>query len=160
MTAITVLEGRGDILRLRMLSSRDGVEEALEAAREFIEPARSRKSPNLEVVLRELLINAAGHGNRWNPERRVSIALQRVGAREVRVEVEDEGEGFEHEVLAEGAAGESQRFGRCGYVLIHRLVDRLEFNERGNRVIVHVTLREDASGTDEQGDTHRGFMSR
>lgn len=54
----------------------------------------------VDLAVREAVANAIKHGNRKDPEKRVSVELARV-AEEVIVQVEDQGDGFEPERLAD-----------------------------------------------------------
>jgi serine/threonine-protein kinase RsbW len=81
-----------------------------------------------------VLANAIAYGNNHDPAKmvRVEIALGREG---VRIEVADEGAGFDPARVPDPTAPEflDREDGRGLYVLRH-LVDEVAFNEQGNTV--------------------------
>jgi serine/threonine-protein kinase RsbW len=89
---------------------------------------------NLRTALAEVLANAIAYGNHHDHTKvvRVEIAL---GREWVRIEVADEGMGFDPAGVPDPTAPEflDREDGRGLYVLRH-LVDHVEFNEQGNSV--------------------------
>jgi serine/threonine-protein kinase RsbW len=89
---------------------------------------------NFRVALCESLSNAMIYGNQEDPGRVVRVRA-RVDAGAIRVEVTDEGHGFDPNGVpdpTQPAALESAR-GR-GLFLLRNLADEVSFNERGNSV--------------------------
>jgi len=86
----------------------------------------------LRLALDEALINAYKHGNRTDPNRKVYIRYE-INPDSVEVEIEDEGEGFMVESLADPRQGDfiHKTSGR-GIFLIRSFMSFLEFNPRGN----------------------------
>ncbi|PWT94196.1 MAG: hypothetical protein C5B55_03050 [Blastocatellia bacterium] len=92
------------------------------------------KSQALGIALQEALVNAIKHGNRNNPEKRVRITAE-LSSEEAKFVVEDEGEGFEkdHPPNPLNPANLYKPSGR-GVLLIKSIMDKAEYNHRGNIV--------------------------
>jgi anti-sigma regulatory factor (Ser/Thr protein kinase) len=90
---------------------------------------------NLAVAVAEALSNAAVHGNALRPHSRVRIALHVFPRKRAEVEVKDSGQGFDFGELADPT--DPSRIlvpGGRGVFLMRRLVDRVEFADKGSRV--------------------------
>jgi len=96
------------------------------------------------VVLQELLKNAVVHGNLRFRASMVGVTVEYLGERHFRMQVEDQGNGFDAAALDMSLPGNPRTIPRRGYVLINSLSDRLEFNDRGNCVTAYVTLPQPA----------------
>ncbi|GIW72968.1 MAG: hypothetical protein KatS3mg102_2510 [Planctomycetota bacterium] len=103
-----------------------------------------RGAVGLAAAFREAIANAAQHGNRDEPARRIRVlfALSRA---QVAITVTDEGAGFDHRAaLARGHARDpvavarerhaQGRRGGLGLLLMQRCADAVLYNERGNEV--------------------------
>lgn len=90
----------------------------------------------VRLALEEALVNAIKHGNRHDPEKSVRIEC-RVGPERVYVEIEDQGPGFDPEDVPDPTALENleKPCGR-GIMLMRAFMNRIEYNETGNRVIL------------------------
>jgi serine/threonine-protein kinase RsbW len=88
----------------------------------------------VRLALEEALVNAVKHGNRHDPTKCVWASWQ-VGSRRVKIEIEDEGEGFDPRAVPDPCAPENldRSCGR-GVFLMRHYMDRVRFNRRGNRV--------------------------
>jgi anti-sigma regulatory factor (Ser/Thr protein kinase) len=86
------------------------------------------------TVVAEAVANAMLYGNAGDPARRVTIEVE-VGPDWLVIAVSDEGDGFNHQVVPLPFGEESLEATRGrGLFMIHRLADRVEFNERGNTI--------------------------
>ena len=98
----------------------------------------SRLRFRLQIVLAEAIANAILRGNREHRDKAVDVRALLL-ADEVRIEIADEGDGFDPErvpePLAEGVSGTGGR----GLFLMRHLADSVVFNDRGNSVCI--TLR-------------------
>ena len=112
----------------------------------FKKYAPSSDRLSCSIVLRELLDNAVEHGNRGIETRIVTGSLTYLGEGTFRIIVEDEGEGFDCAGLDVTVPEDPRRVKSRGYVLIHALADRLEFNEKGNRVTAYVSATSPRNG--------------
>jgi serine/threonine-protein kinase RsbW len=106
---------------------------------------------NFRVGLTEALANAMLYGNCRDPGKRVRIEAQ-VSAGVLTVRVTDEGRGFNPEMVSDPTLPRNRvRAGGRGIFLIKKLMDRVEFNERGNSITMVLftdsndTARESAS---------------
>ena len=130
-------EGAATLVTLRLPSDIACVEEAVElvvrhclAGHETTRKTRFR----LQVVLSEALSNAIVRGNREDRRKWVDVRAE-LGADVIRLEVTDEGPGFDPHAVPEPIRPEQidEANGR-GLYLIRKLVDAVEFNERGNSI--------------------------
>jgi serine/threonine-protein kinase RsbW len=89
---------------------------------------------NFRVSLTEALANAMLYGNCRDPRKRVRIEAH-IEAGAVRVQVTDEGRGFDPRVLPDPTLPSNRlRTGGRGIYLIRKLMDQVEFNDRGNSI--------------------------
>jgi len=128
-------------LELALSSARRQIEPAIRRALEFIRdfgPAQSAEQTEcMAAALREVVLNAALHGNRETLESliRIEIAADRA-ARTIDVRVTDEGAGFNLEqLLAEEREASPLRAGGRGLLTAHSFTDRFEIS--GNGVHLH-----------------------
>jgi len=88
------------------------------------------------LALEEAVVNAMKHGNGMDPGKRVTIGC-RVDSDCARFEIEDEGTGFCPDSVPDPTADENldKPSGR-GIMLMRAFMNVVEFNERGNRVVM------------------------
>lgn len=89
---------------------------------------------DLMVSLTEAVSNAIIHGNQKDASKYVRIEVSNSPS-QFRVVVEDEGNGFDHDMLPDPTS--SEKIGCCGgrgVFLIRQLCDTLEFKKNGRRV--------------------------
>jgi sigma-B regulation protein RsbU (phosphoserine phosphatase) len=99
---------------------------------------------NLRIAVSEGLSNAILSGNQGDRSKRVRV-WARVNAWAVKVQVTDEGPGFDpQEIPDPTASGALEASGGRGVFLLKRLADDLTFNETGNALTF--TLRSDWEG--------------
>jgi serine/threonine-protein kinase RsbW len=89
---------------------------------------------NLRVGLTEALANAMLYGNGQDPKKRVFVAA-RFSREYISIRVTDEGRGFDPASIPDPTLPDriSRSCGR-GIFLIRRLMDHVEYNERGNSI--------------------------
>ncbi len=89
---------------------------------------------DIRLCVEETVRNAIEHGNLKDKRSRVIINYRISGDR-FTIEVEDEGAGFDHKALPDPTYGDNlmKNSGR-GVYLVRRLMDKVEFNEKGNKV--------------------------
>ncbi|HJP56466.1 MAG TPA: ATP-binding protein [Gemmatimonadales bacterium] len=93
----------------------------------------------LQVALSEALANAILRGNREDATKRAAVRVE-LAADVIRVHVTDEGSGFDPRAVPEPLGPDGiQGAGGRGLFLIRKLVDAVEFNDRGNSICM--TLR-------------------
>lgn len=86
------------------------------------------------VCVSEAVVNSIKHGNKNDENKTVSIGID-CDLKEINVLIEDEGDGFDIKkvkdpTLMENIKNESGR----GIFIIKNLSDKLEYNEKGNRI--------------------------
>ncbi|UCC82752.1 MAG: SpoIIE family protein phosphatase [Gemmatimonadota bacterium] len=100
-----------------------------------------RKLVSLRIALSEALSNAIQYGNRGDRSKLVRLRAS-VNAWTCRVQVTDEGPGFDHSRLPDPTSTEAiESSGGRGLFLLTQLADDVAFNETGNSVTV--TLNSD-----------------
>jgi serine/threonine-protein kinase RsbW len=98
----------------------------------------ARLELNFRVAVTEVLANAILYGNRRDPRKRVRIEVFLDAAR-VRVRVTDEGPGFDPGTVPDPTLPVNlERPGGRGIFLVRRLMDRVEYNARGNAVLLEL----------------------
>lgn len=128
-------------LRVELDSEPRYVERAIREVMFFFEKRGGKSSLEINIIVRELLRNAIEHGNLNIASRRVSFTFELVDHPSCRITVEDEGDGFPNP-LADLPADPRRKQSR-GLALTHKLAERLEFNERGNKVSALVRMEDD-----------------
>ena len=90
----------------------------------------------VRLALDEALVNAIKHGNRMDAQKSVRIVCQ-ISNEKVRIEIEDEGSGFDWNHLPDPTDLENleKPCGR-GVMLMRAFVNVVEYNEQGNKVIL------------------------
>src|SRR5215470_16138519 len=68
----------------------------------------NRGNFEIELALREALVNAIVHGNGEDPYKRVYVKCRCTTDGEVTITVEDEGDGFEHDEIPDPTSPENQ----------------------------------------------------
>ncbi|MCI0433399.1 MAG: SpoIIE family protein phosphatase [Gemmatimonadetes bacterium] len=91
---------------------------------------------NLRVGLTEAIANAMLYGNAGDPAKRVRIEV-RFDGMDVRILVTDQGEGFDPAAVPDPTLPDNlTRPNGRGIFLIRKLMDHVEFNERGNSILM------------------------
>jgi serine/threonine-protein kinase RsbW len=127
----------GTLVTLRLPSEVECIEEAVELVTRHCLAGldASRKTRfRLQVVLSEALSNAIVRGNREDRDKWVHVRAE-LDRDAIRLHVTDEGPGFDPAAVPEPIQPEQldEANGR-GLYLIRKLVDAVEFNERGNSI--------------------------
>ena len=94
---------------------------------------------NLRVSVSEALANAVLYGNENDPEKTVRVEVH-IAPGCVEILVADEGDGFDPDAVPDPTRPENrQATGGRGLFLIRELMDRADYNERGNVVRMVLT---------------------
>jgi anti-sigma regulatory factor (Ser/Thr protein kinase) len=130
--------------RFLMPSTRAAVGPAVERILKAV--SRVRLDPDrhddLAVALTEALSNAAIHGNGLRPERRVRIGVTAIPGRKAVIDIKDSGQGFDPDKVADPTDPvRLLQAGGRGLYLMQRLMDRVEFLDRGSRVRLTIYRR-------------------
>ena len=119
------------------------VDDILKKTEKFVDRINTKNRSSVMIVLRELLLNALIHGNKNVAERHIKCRIEKLEKARLRIEVEDEGNGFDYQNLDMRLPENPRHLKRRGYILINALSDRIEFNSRGNCITVYVTLNQE-----------------
>ena len=105
---------------------------------------------DIRLSLEEALINAIKYGNRFDERLSVDIDFLH-NDNKVTITVEDKGGGFDYNGIPDPTKEDNllKSKGR-GIFLIRHLMDNVEYNEKGNRIIMTKYLRK------ENSPTHKG----
>lgn len=92
------------------------------------------------LTLSEAVTNAIVHGNKEDPQKKVFVSAE-YDARMLKIEVEDEGEGFNPDKLPNPLKKENllDQGGR-GVYLIKQYSDKVEYSNGGRKVTMHFQL--------------------
>ena len=114
----------------------------------FISKFREDDETNsdIELAVREALVNAIVHGNQQDPHKRVYVKSRCTRTGEVSITIEDEGQGFKSDAIPDPTAPDNvlRTHGR-GICLIKALMDEVDFQQGGS--VVH--MRKRANGGSE-----------
>lgn len=96
---------------------------------------------DIRLSVEESILNAIEHGNKKNENLTVVVSFT-IDDKRIEITVEDMGEGFNHATLPDPTkdANILRAHGR-GIYLIHKLMDRVQYNDKGNRVKLTKYLR-------------------
>ena len=116
--------------------------------RNFIEKSFNEFSLNkayfnhIFIGISEAVNNAILHGNKLNSKKNVFIRLNFM-VNQLRIEIEDEGDGFYDTVLFDPTNPESIKLehGR-GIFILRQIADELTFKDGGKKVIILFTIPE------------------
>ena len=100
----------------------------------------------VRLALEEAIVNAIKHGNDMDPQKQVRVQCQ-VNHTCVRIEIEDQGNGFRPEEVPDPTCDENleKPCGR-GIMLMRAFLSSVEYNQRGNCVIL---VKERGTGNDK-----------
>jgi len=89
---------------------------------------------NIKIALVEALTNAMEHGNGFDPKKLVKVEAKFL-ENKAEIKIADQGKGFNHRKLPNPTAPENlyKPRGR-GIYMMHRLMDEVHFNRKGNVV--------------------------
>ncbi len=94
----------------------------------------------VRLALEEALTNAIRHGNKMDVTKKVFVRST-IQDMTVRIEIQDEGDGFTPESLPDPTAQENLgRPGGRGVLLIRSFMDEASYNDVGNCIVMSRTL--------------------
>jgi serine/threonine-protein kinase RsbW len=89
---------------------------------------------NILVAAMEAVNNAIVHGNKGDESKEVIIEIL-VEDKIMKISVEDQGPGFNPSIIPDPTKPENlEKISGRGVFLMTRLADKIEFNEKGNKV--------------------------
>jgi len=132
-------------LRNILPSHIDAVSPVVDQLMRFVARFRVADDNNVEIelALREALVNAIVHGNQKDPRKRVYVNCRCTTDGEVSIAVEDEGNGFDHDEVPNPTSPDNRlRTHGRGIYLIRTLMDEVHFEQGGS--LVHMRKRANA----------------
>ena len=93
----------------------------------------------IHLVMREALTNAVRHGNGLDPGKRVKFFMKIDQDRSIRMEIEDQGEGFDWQRARQRPPDDDEDHGR-GLVIMTAYFSSCGYNRKGNRLILEKRL--------------------
>lgn len=96
---------------------------------------------DIRLCVEEAVRNAIVHGNRSDRKRSVGVSYW-LDNGAMHIEIEDEGKGFDYKSVPNPTKDENilKNSGR-GVYIIQKLMDRVQFNKNGNKIIMVKTLK-------------------
>ena len=96
---------------------------------------------DIKLCVEEAVRNAIVHGNKSDPKRQVRMKYW-LDDDALNIEIEDEGAGFDHSAVDDPTKKENllRNSGR-GVFLIKKLMDNVEYNAKGNKIIIVKKIR-------------------
>ena len=90
----------------------------------------------IHLSVEEAVVNAIKHGNQNDQNKNIRVQFQ-TSADQLRIEVEDEGDGFDPESVPDPTFEENLELpsGR-GLMLMRSFMTHVEFNDKGNHVLL------------------------
>jgi serine/threonine-protein kinase RsbW len=98
---------------------------------------------DMRLCLEEALINAIKYGNKFQKDLSVEVICA-YNQNEIFLSVEDQGQGYDPSKIKDPTDCENiENFSGRGVYLIRHLMDRLDFNEKANRIemVKHYQLK-------------------
>jgi serine/threonine-protein kinase RsbW len=132
-------------LRNTVASHIDIVSPFVDQLMRFILRFRRSDESNAEInlALREALVNAIVHGNQSDPSKRVYVNCRCTTDGEVSITIEDEGNGFRSNAVSDPTLPENKlRTHGRGIYLIRMLMDEVHFEKGGS--VVHMRKKANA----------------
>ena len=121
-----------------ILSDWNAVDSACRAIRTVLDNQQlGERGFAVELLARECLANAVRHGNAGNRRKRVQVRIV-CGRKWIRLEIEDQGKGFDWRRLRLRQPGEKSPSGR-GLPIIYSYAGRVRFNRQGNQIKLWVS---------------------
>jgi len=93
------------------------------------------------LCVSEAVLNSIKHGNKNDKKKNVSI-IKDCDVEQLKIQKEDEGEGFEYKKIKDqtNKANIKNEAGR-GIFIIRKLSEKIEYNERGNRIEFNIDCK-------------------
>jgi serine/threonine-protein kinase RsbW len=125
-------------------STLEGVDEGENLVRAVLQQSRLTEDDRHWVLLavREVLVNAVAHGNRFDSAKKVSLRMSR-GENNVAIEIGDEGDGFEPRSVPDPKLAQNleKQSGR-GLLIARSILDELTISRREPRgTLVYMSKR-------------------
>lgn len=143
------IKKKNDAITFEISSELLLVDQVITEAVKFLEGYNVPDESKFKLVMRELLNNAIEHGNKQMIEKKVSCRItclpspspsQNGQSKRFRINVQDEGPGFDYHTLDFGLPEDPKQIRNRGYLLINAFTDEIRFNKTGNKVSVFISF--------------------
>lgn len=94
---------------------------------------------NIIVAVTEAVENAIFHGNKSDPQKKVTLTLE-PNKKGIVFIVEDEGDGFNHNLIPDPTDIKNQDKKGSGIFLIKNLTDEVKFLSKGRKIILQFNI--------------------
>ncbi len=114
---------------------------------DFLKPLNLSEAVTFDVrlCLEEALINAMKYGNQLKKEIPVKVSVEH-DSKALRIEIRDQGKGFDVARVQDCTQKENLLKGSGrGVFLIHRLMDKVVYNAKGNEVLMTKFLKKETA---------------
>ncbi|MFW6266013.1 MAG: ATP-binding SpoIIE family protein phosphatase [Halanaerobiales bacterium] len=117
-------------------SSKEGFKDLKHKIIKYIKENICLEKEDIIFAFKELLANACEHGNKLDPDKKVTVKILLKKEKYLMILIEDEGNGFDwrEELQKEFELNREER-GR-GLALVRRSVDLITYNEKGNQAFI------------------------
>ncbi len=140
MTPLPIQEQRTrDSLTLVLSATTAHVDQALERITPFVEEHLSQARHHrfdLDLVVREGLLNAVCHGNKNRAHTTVTCKVHCIPPASVHVEIQDQGQGFDWRHFHSQPASGTRENGR-GILIMKTYCSGFTYNQKGNILYLH-----------------------
>jgi len=131
---------KADEMTIFLNSTMENIDKADHETRAFLhENELQHEAFSVCLCLREGLVNAMTHGHRNDSSKIVRYCLKRTD-RELILEIEDEGEGFDWKTIGNRAPAFESDHGR-GLSIMRKYFSWYEYNEKGNKILLVKELK-------------------
>lgn len=93
------------------------------------------------LILDETISNAMEHGNKWDPEKTVTVDIEAPSPTAVKITITDEGEGFDPGEIPPNRGKELTSLRGRGIFIIKKFCSA-EWNATGNQVSLAIEIKE------------------
>lgn len=125
-----------DSIQITVTSEYNLVDRIIHECRDFLYRYNVTQQSNVNLLIRELVINAIEHGNKCKKDKKIEVKLESIRNNMFKLAVEDEGDGFNYTQLSFDLPENPQQTRNRGFALINLFSDKIDFNDKGNQVTV------------------------
>jgi anti-anti-sigma factor len=133
----------GDSLNFIISSEARMVDRLVDETRTFLKKVGIQNFSEINLVMRELLLNAIEHGNQNDPGRKVTCQVSKFLEDVIKITVSDEGQGFNYQKLNMTPPADATQTRHRGYAIVRAFSKKIEFNARGNQVSVYIKTQQE-----------------
>ena len=125
---------RKNTLRMIISSETSLIRSVVQISKEYLADNYPEQVADLEVVLRELILNAIRHGNNENRNKLININIAPCNFGSLKISVQDEGQGFDLRAVNLDLPANAMAAGNRGLKLVNALSKSLSYDSKENRI--------------------------